>query len=88
MRFVAIFNQHQIPHTLGFTSAVEALDFLFRGYEDQYLLPFGVYDKVTDQIVTYTHAGQVIHSIKEEAIYATVKAHLALTNRPVSTQMA
>lgn len=49
MHFVAIFNQHQITHTIGFNSAVEAVDFLFWGYEDQQLLPFGIYDKVNDQ---------------------------------------
>ncbi|NEU65859.1 hypothetical protein [Spirosoma agri] len=86
MRFVAIFNQHQVPHALGFTNSVEALDFLFWGYEDQQLLPYGIYDKFTDQVTTYTHAGQLVHTIKEESIRVTVKRHLALTHRPATSE--
>ncbi len=85
MRFVAIFNQHQITHTIGFNSAVEAIDFLFWGYEDQQLLPFGIYDKVNDQVTTYTHAGQSIqNSIQEGSIRATLKRHLTITNLSLS----
>lgn len=82
MRFVAIFNQYQITHTVGFTSEVEALDFLFWGYEDQQLLPYGLYDATTDQVTTYTHAGQVIHSIHAESIRGALKRHLTFSNKP------
>lgn len=88
MRFVAIFNQYQVPHTRGFATVVEALDFLFWGYENQQLLPFGIYDQLTDQITAYTHAGQLIHSIREESMRVTAKRHLAMSHLPTLTKLA
>jgi hypothetical protein len=82
MRFVAIFNQYQITHTVGFDSEVDALDFLFWGYEDQQLLPYGVYDKTTEQVTPYTHAGQVIHSLQVESMRGALKSHLAISPLP------
>ena len=86
MRFFAVFNQHRVSHTLGFNSLLEALDFLFWGYEDQQLLPYGIYDETIDQVLVYTHEGQVIHPITEAVIYTTAKRHLAMTN-PVNCQL-
>lgn len=88
MRYIAIFNQHQVPHTLGFRSAVEALDFLFWGYEDQHLLPYGLYDKLTDLTTPYTHAGQRIHTLSQESIHTMAKRHLAIIHRSTHLQLS
>ena len=84
MRFVAVFNQHRVPYTVGFDSLLEALDFLFWGYEDRQLLPYGIYDEMIDQVLIYTHEGQVIHPITEDVIYATAKRHLVMTDHPTT----
>lgn len=39
MRFIAVFTQKKTLAGLGFDSLVEAVDFLFWGYEDQDLPP-------------------------------------------------
>lgn len=60
MRFIAVFNQLQASYGRGFDSLLDAVDFLFWGYEDQELMPQGVYDNLTDQAMSYEHAGRPV----------------------------
>jgi hypothetical protein len=87
MRFVALYNHDQVPHTQGFKSLADALDFLFWGYEHQQVLPYGIYDRITDQITLYTHRGQLIHAIEEESLRKTVRRHLSMTHRPITSRL-
>ena len=68
MRFIAVFDQYQTSTGVGFDSLVEAVDFLFWGYEDQNLVPQGIYDILADQATPYTHAGQPITEVDSNCI--------------------
>ncbi|GAB4039856.1 hypothetical protein [Spirosoma jeollabukense] len=50
MRFIAVFYQQRSIYGMGFESVIDANDFLFRGYEDNDLVPCGIYDIVTDKV--------------------------------------
>ena len=76
MRFIAVFKQHQMACSLGFDSLVDALDFLFWGYEDHELMPQGVYDLFTDKATVYDHAGQFVGGLSLEAIRTIAKEYL------------
>lgn len=76
MRFVAVFMQNQSPIGLGFDSVVEAVDFLFWGYEDRDLIPQGIYDKHTDQVTPYTHAGKLARQFEEVSIRVVAQEYL------------
>lgn len=81
MRFIAVFHQLQTSSGLGFDNLVEAVDFLFWGYEDEELVPHGVYDTLTDQATPYDHAGQLLDPVNSESIRRIAKEYLT-TIRP------
>lgn len=83
MRFIAVFNQFQTSYGLGFDSFLDAVDFLFWGYEDHELTPEGVYDILTDQATPYEHAGQLLGSASPSSIRTIAKDYLS-TIRQVS----
>ncbi|SFD11546.1 hypothetical protein [Spirosoma endophyticum] len=68
MRFIAVFNQLQTTTSFGFDNLSDAVDFLCWGYEDQELIPQGVYDALTDQATPYLHAGRRIGDFSTAAI--------------------
>lgn len=72
MRFTAIYQQGCQVQGHPFDSAVGALDFLFWGYEDAQLVPYGIHDRLTDQITLYTHAGKAIAPIEPALIRSAV----------------
>ncbi|QIP14131.1 hypothetical protein G8759_16675 [Spirosoma aureum] len=76
MRFIAVFNQLQTVRSLEFESLVDALDFLFWGYEDHELMPQGIYDGLTDKATLYDHAGQFIDGIALDSIRKIAREYL------------
>lgn len=75
MRFIAVFNQLQASYGMGFDNLLDAVDFLFWGYEDQELLPQGVYDSLTDQATPYEHAGRPVDGVSTASIREIAKAY-------------
>ncbi|GAB2515836.1 hypothetical protein [Spirosoma aerophilum] len=76
MRFIAVFNQLQTSYSMGFDNLLDAVDFLFWGYEDQELVPQGVYDSLTDQATPYEHAGRPVNVVSSTSIRAIAKEYL------------
>ncbi len=81
MRFIAVFTQQQTPAGLGFDSLVEAIDFLFWGYEDQELTPQGIYDSLIDQVTPYAHAGQLAREYEGISIREVAREYLTSFRR-------
>ncbi|ADB40030.1 hypothetical protein [Spirosoma linguale] len=86
MRFIAVFNQPQATYGLGFESLLDAVDFLFWGYEDQELQPQGVYDSLTDQATPYEHAGRLVSKESPGSIRAIARKYLE-TIQPLASVM-
>lgn len=76
MHFVAVFNRLQASYGVGFDNLVDAVDFLFWGYEDQALLPQGIYDISADQVTPYDHVGGRIGPVNTESIRTIAKDYL------------
>lgn len=76
MRFVTVFNRLQASYGVGFDNVVDAVDFLFWGYEDQALLPQGIYDISTDQVTPYDPAGRRVGPVNTESIRMIPKDYL------------
>jgi hypothetical protein len=81
MRFIAVYNQFQTSTGVGFDSLIDALDFLFWGYEDNDLTPQGIYDALTDESMLYDHAGQSIVVPSLESIRSIARTYLTNTYR-------
>ncbi|MFD2938300.1 hypothetical protein [Spirosoma flavum] len=82
MRFIAVYNQLQTSTAVGFDSLIDALDFLFWGYEDNDLTPQGIYDVLTDESMPYDHSGQSITiQTSLDSIRSIAKAYLKNTYR-------
>lgn len=79
MRFIAVFNQFQASTGVGFDSLIDALDFLFWGYEDNNLMPEGIYDVLADESMPYDHIGQSLGIPSLDAIRSIAKAYLKNT---------
>lgn len=52
MRFIAVFNQQNDYHAVGFDDLADAADFLLGGYEEAQLIPCGTYDVLTGDIIS------------------------------------
>jgi hypothetical protein len=76
MRFIAVFNQLQASYGMGFDNLLDAVDFLFWGYEDQELMPHGVYDSLTDQATPYEHAGRPVDTVSSTSIRDVANEYL------------
>ncbi|MBD2756745.1 hypothetical protein [Spirosoma validum] len=76
MRFIAVFSQRHTTYGLGFDTLTDATDFLFWGYEDNDLIPFGVYDVLTTQTRLYDHFGKLTDGPDPEAIRQFATAYL------------
>lgn len=84
MRFIAVFNYLQKSYGLRFESLLDAADFLFWGYEDQELIPEGIYDTLTDRATPYEQAGQVLGTASPASIRTTAQRYLSGI-RPMSS---
>ena len=58
MRFMAVFIQLDTCYAVGFDDLADATDFLFWGYEEQSLLPCGIFDMLTGEVASYEHRGR------------------------------
>ena len=83
MRFIAVFSQLHTIYGIGFDTSIEATDFLFWGYEDNDLIPFGIYDVSTTQTMLYDHFGQLTGGLETEAIHQFAVACLDRINQSV-----
>ena len=81
MRFIAVYNQLQIATGVGFDSLIDALDFLFWGYEDNDLTPQGIYDALTDESIPYDHAGKTLPVSSLDSIRSIAMSYLKTSYR-------
>lgn len=81
MRFIAVYHQLQTATGVGFDNLIDALDFLFWGYEDNDLTPQGIYDVLTDESMPYDHAGTPITAGSLDSIRSIAKAYLKTSYR-------
>ncbi|QJW92021.1 hypothetical protein HNV11_22865 [Spirosoma taeanense] len=86
MRFVTVFSQLETCYAVGFDELPDAVDFLFWGYEEYELLPYGVYDVLTDEVTVYEHKGEVVARFDPEVITKTALSYL--TNAGVRLKKA
>ncbi|ADB38406.1 hypothetical protein [Spirosoma linguale] len=68
MRYIVVFAQQEIGYAVGFDDSSDAFDFLFWGYEEYELLPYGIFDMLTGDIVPYTHRGERTANVEEPVI--------------------
>ncbi|GAB3718206.1 hypothetical protein GCM10027592_60890 [Spirosoma flavus] len=68
MRYIVVFAQQEIGYAVGFNEIVDAIDFLFWGYEEYDLLPYGIYDALTNQVMPYEHRGERVVDIDDQVI--------------------
>ncbi|MFD2933944.1 hypothetical protein [Spirosoma flavum] len=68
MRYIVVFAQQEIGYAVGFDHCTDAVDFLFWGYEEYELLPYGIYDILTGDALPYEHRGERTAKIDEPVI--------------------
>jgi hypothetical protein len=68
MRYIVVFAQQEISYAVGFDHSTDAIDFLFWGYEEYELLPYGIYDVLLGDVVPYEHRGERTAAIDELSI--------------------
>lgn len=71
MRHIAVFNQRETDYAVGFDTLHDAVDFLFWGYEEYDLLPYGIFDMLTGEVWPYEHRGERLTDIDEQLISRT-----------------
>ena len=79
---MAVFVQSDTCYAVGFNDLTDTTDFLFWGYEEQDLLPCGIYDLLTGEVAPYAHRGRYVGLFDPDLIRQTatdyVKAALRL----------
>ena len=76
MRYIAVFAQQEIGYAVGFENLTDATDFLFWGYEEYELLPYGTFDLLTVDVWPYEHRGERIVYVDDDVIRRTAKDYL------------
>lgn len=76
MRYIVVFAQQEIGYAVGFDHAADAIDFLFWGYEEYDLLPYGIFDALTGEVFPYEHRGKRVVAVDEETISRTATDYL------------
>lgn len=76
MRYIVVFTQQEIGYAVGFDDFTDAVDFLFWGYEEYDLLPYGIFDALTGEVFPYEHRGELVVAVDEEMISRTAKDYL------------
>lgn len=76
MRYIVVFAQQEIGYAVGFEDSSDAVDFLFWGYEEYDLLPYGIFDALTGEVFPYEHRGELVVAIDEELISRTATDYL------------
>ncbi|SOD82762.1 hypothetical protein [Spirosoma fluviale] len=68
MRYIVVFAKQEISYAVAFEDPSDAVDFLFWGYEEYELLPYGIFDMLTGEIIPYQHRGERTADIEEPVI--------------------
>lgn len=68
MRYIVVFAQQEIGYAVGFDAYPDAADFLYWGYEEYDLVPYGVFDVLTGEVWPYEHRGTRVADIDEPNI--------------------
>ncbi|AUD03912.1 hypothetical protein [Spirosoma pollinicola] len=76
MRYIVVFAQQEIGYAVGFDYSTDAIDFLFWGYEEYDLLPYGIFDALTGEVFPYEHRGERVVAVDEETISRTATDYL------------
>lgn len=76
MRYIVVFAQQEIGYAVGFDNAADAVDFLFWGYEEYELLPYGMFDVLTGEVLPYEHRGERVAEVDEIVISRTAQDYL------------
>ena len=76
MRYIVVFAQQEIGYAVGFDNAADAVDFLFWGYEEYELLPYGMFDVLTGEVLPYEHRGERVSEVDETVISRTAQDYL------------
>lgn len=76
MRYIVVFAQQEIGYAVGFESSDDAVDFLFWGYEEYDLLPYGIFDVLTGEVFPYEHRGERVVEVDDEVISRTAREYL------------
>ncbi|GAB2588142.1 hypothetical protein [Spirosoma areae] len=76
MRYIAVFDQQETNYAVGFDTPGDALDFLFWGYEEFDLLPYGIFDVLSGEVTIYEHRGDRVSEVDAAVISQTAKNYL------------
>lgn len=76
MRYIVVFAQQEIGYAVGFDSLPDAVDFLFWGYEEYELLPYGTFDLLTGEVWPYEHRGKRIVNVDDDVISRTARNYV------------
>lgn len=68
MRYIVVFAQQESSYAVGFDDSSDATDFLYWGYEEYDLVPFGTFDVLTGEVWPYEHRGERVSEVGEPAI--------------------
>lgn len=81
MRFMAVFIQRETCCAVGFEDLTDATDFLFWGYEEYELLPCGIYDLLTSEVLNYEHRGRSVGLFEPDLIRLTATEYVSAAAR-------
>ena len=76
MRYIVVFAQQEIGYAVGFDTSTDAVDFLYWGYEEYDLVPYGIFDVLTGEVWSYEHRGERVINIDEQVISRTALDYL------------
>ncbi|MBD2757305.1 hypothetical protein IC230_30815 [Spirosoma sp. BT704] len=68
MRYIVVFAQQEIGYAVGFDDSSDAADFLYWGYEEYDLVPYGTFDVLTGEVWPYEHRGERVAELDEPGI--------------------
>lgn len=83
MPFIAVFSRLSTTCGLGFNTLIEASDFLFWGYEDNDLVPHGIFDSATSRTTLYNHFGHLTNQPDLEEICRFAMDYVGCIQRSV-----
>ncbi|RYC70328.1 hypothetical protein [Spirosoma sordidisoli] len=76
MRYIVVFAQQEIGYAVGFDTYADATDFLYWGYEEYQLIPYGTFDALTGEVWPYQHRGERVADVDEQLISRTALDYL------------
>ncbi|WP_420148734.1 hypothetical protein [Spirosoma sp.] len=76
MRYIVVFAKQEIGYAVGFDTLTDATDFLYWGYEEYDLVPYGTFDVLTGEVWPYEHRGERVANIDTQLISRTALDYL------------